>query len=181
MPKLHLGCGKKILKDWINCDINPKENVPSELAPYYKQMDCKQPFQFEDDSIDCIYTEDFIEHFLQPMGLLILVECRRILKKGGVIRISTPNLTYWMKPDKMKERGGSNDSYQTFAPLVATHWLKWKHIVLYTTKFLEETLLFAGFKNITLCEFSKSKHKELKNIDSRQEQEKSNIYLEATK
>ena len=54
MKKLHVGCGEIYLEDWINIDIeSPKADLIHDL---------RKPLPFEDDSIDFIYNEHFIEH-----------------------------------------------------------------------------------------------------------------------
>jgi 2-polyprenyl-3-methyl-5-hydroxy-6-metoxy-1,4-benzoquinol methylase len=46
--------------------------------------------KFEDNFFDVIFMGDLIEHVLSPDDLLL--ECKRILKKNGLLIISTPNL-----------------------------------------------------------------------------------------
>lgn len=51
---------------------------------------------FEDDYFSAIHLGDIIEHVTDPAGLL--KECKRILKKGGIIAISTPNMDcFWAR------------------------------------------------------------------------------------
>ena len=46
--------------------------------------------RFEDDFFDAVVLNDVVEHLSDPKGTL--VEIRRILKKGGVICINTPDI-----------------------------------------------------------------------------------------
>ena len=39
-----------------------------------------------------VFSEHMIEHVSRPDGILMLEECFRILRPGGVVRIVTPNL-----------------------------------------------------------------------------------------
>lgn len=49
---------------------------------------------FEDNFFDCIYLGDLIEHVNDPSKLLL--HCKKILRSGGLIIISTPNLDcFW--------------------------------------------------------------------------------------
>ncbi len=51
---------------------------------------------FEKNYFSVIYLGDIIEHVVDPVALLR--ECKRILKKGGIIVISTPNIDcFWVK------------------------------------------------------------------------------------
>jgi len=51
---------------------------------------------FKDDYFSVIYLGDVIEHVPNPNA--IIKECKRILKKGGIIFISTPNINcFWAR------------------------------------------------------------------------------------
>lgn len=52
--------------------------------------------KFKDNYFSVIYLGDIIEHVVDPIALF--KECKRILKKDGIIVISTPNMDcYWVK------------------------------------------------------------------------------------
>ena len=52
--------------------------------------------KFKDNYFSVIYLGDIIEHVVDPVSLLR--ECKRILKKEGIIIISTPNIDcFWVK------------------------------------------------------------------------------------
>lgn len=60
----------------------------------FEQHDCTKPFiQFADNSVDFIYGGQMIEH-LNPIHQtpVFLKECFRMLKPGGIIRLTTPDL-----------------------------------------------------------------------------------------
>ncbi|RYY12224.1 MAG: methyltransferase domain-containing protein, partial [Chitinophagaceae bacterium] len=44
------------------------------------------------DTVEGINMSHFLEHFTREQGLFILKECHRILKPGGALRISCPDL-----------------------------------------------------------------------------------------
>ena len=83
--KLHVGCGHNILDGWLNADIAPSH-------PGVIYLDATAPFPIASASFDYIYSEHVIQHFPFRAGLAMLSECCRILKPGGVLRLSTPNL-----------------------------------------------------------------------------------------
>ncbi|MDO1448840.1 methyltransferase domain-containing protein [Rhodocytophaga aerolata] len=85
IKKLQIGSYKNIYDGWLNVDINP----PSDSVAF---LDATQPFPFPDASFDYIFTEHMIEHITLSEAENMLCECYRILKKGGKIRISTPNM-----------------------------------------------------------------------------------------
>jgi predicted SAM-dependent methyltransferase len=83
--KLHIGCGHNRLHGWINIDMD--ENLKSDIV-----LDVTKGLPFQDNSISCIHSEDFIEHISLDDGKFFLKECFRVLKPDGVLRIVTPDL-----------------------------------------------------------------------------------------
>ena len=74
--KLHLGCGKVFLDGWENHDSD---------------VDICKPLPFVNDSVDFIFTEHVIEHITPSDGWRFFVECKRVLRVGGVIRTAFPD------------------------------------------------------------------------------------------
>ncbi len=83
--KLHLCCGARNEPGWINMDRDPPADI---------RHDVRVGLPYEDESFTHIYSEHAIEHFTKAEGLQLLRECRRVLKPGGVLRLSTPDLRY---------------------------------------------------------------------------------------
>ena len=50
------------------------------------------PLPFEDRAVDQVFAEHLIEHLTPRNGLLLCAEIRRILRPGGLLRMSTPDL-----------------------------------------------------------------------------------------
>ena len=83
MVKLNLGCGEHIIPNCINVDVTPYSGVNEvvDLSIF--------PWLWKDNSIDGIYANHIIEHFPDPKPFIL--ECHRILKKGGFLRIKVPH------------------------------------------------------------------------------------------
>lgn len=81
---LHLGCGGAILDDWLNTDRDP--------APGAAHLDVTRPFPLPSGSFDRVLCEHVIEHIPLTAGRRMLSECARVLRSGGRIRVSTPDL-----------------------------------------------------------------------------------------
>lgn len=79
---LNLGCGKKHYSNCINIDVR------AEFKPDICANIMNLPFG--DDSVDGIVAEDVVEHFTRENAKKFLCECRRVMKKGAVIKIKTP-------------------------------------------------------------------------------------------
>src|SRR5579863_5675247 len=80
---LQIGAGPHRLAGWLQTDLEP------DLRSVY--LDATKRFPFADGTFDYIVAEHVIEHVRYEDALKMLHECYRVLKNGGVIRISTPN------------------------------------------------------------------------------------------
>src|SRR6266508_4294813 len=82
--KLQIGGALHRLDGWLNTDIDPVAGVMF--------MDATKPFPFADETIQFIYTEHMIEHIPREKATAMLSECYRVMRKGGVLRVTTPDL-----------------------------------------------------------------------------------------
>ncbi len=174
--KLHVGCGNVKLLGWVNIDVEPGA---ADLI-----IDVRKGLPFDDNSVDFIYNEHFIEHLTYEEGQKVLKEFWRVLKKGGVLRIATPDLDYiinkymsnwkdqdwlsWPEYSFIKTRGEMLN--------VSFRW--WGHKYLYNEEDLRRQLDRANFKKIIRCEWGKSKYVELSGLETRKD---SKLILEAEK
>lgn len=86
---VYLGCGNHRMKDFIHVEISlwkHKGGVPDVLA------DITEYIPFPDSSVDLVYSRATMEHLTYTELLNCLLETRRILKKGGHIRMVLPDL-----------------------------------------------------------------------------------------
>tara|TARA_B100000886_G_scaffold335824_1_gene293579 strand:+ start:89095 stop:89916 length:822 start_codon:yes stop_codon:yes gene_type:complete len=84
---LNLACGSKVSDygDWINIDFkSPKPKV--------KEYNILNGLDFDDQFFDVVYSAQFIEHLTYKEAQKVLIDIARILKKGGFIRLVTPDL-----------------------------------------------------------------------------------------
>jgi predicted SAM-dependent methyltransferase len=174
--KLHVGCGKVKFPGWVNIDIEPGA---ADLI-----IDVRKGLPFDDESVDYIYNEHFIEHLTYEECEKVLQEFWRVLKKGGVLRIATPDLDYiidryinnwrdqewltWPEYSFIKTRGEMLN--------ISFRW--WGHKYLYNEEDLRNQLKKANFKKIVRCEWGKSKHASLCGLETRKD---SKLILEAEK
>lgn len=97
---LDIGCGSGYLLDQLSKTVSSRNlwgiDVYSNKKNKkwnYKKADINYPLPFEDNSFNCIVLGEVIEHVPDPDFLL--QECYRVLKKRGILIISTPNLVSW--------------------------------------------------------------------------------------
>jgi len=84
--RLHIGCGSKIKKEWINIDLSPKADIT---------LDARESLPFLENSCSIIYSEHFLEHLDYPGDAnSFLRECYRALEPGGLFSVGVPD-TEW--------------------------------------------------------------------------------------
>ena len=85
LRKLHLGASGNLLPGWLNTDLSVDR-------PGLVYLDATRRFPLPSDSIDYVFSEHMIEHIDYEQAQVMLSECIRVLKPGGTLRTSTPNL-----------------------------------------------------------------------------------------
>ena len=176
MLMLHIGCGDVHFDGWVNIDIASSK---ADLL-----HDLRTPLPYEENSVDFIYNEHFIEHFAVTEGLQILSECFRVLRKGGILRIATIDLRhvllkyffFWRKQDWIKEYG--YEWLKTRTEMVNLCFREWGHQYMYDREELTRRLREVGFHNIRKQRRNKSSYKDLLNRETRKD---SRLILEASK
>ena len=173
--KLHLGSNRTLLNGWLCSDLWPQNNESIFL-------DVTKKLPFEDETFDYAYNEHLIEHLSLNEGIFMIKECFRILKKGGILRIATPDLDVVFK--LFTERGKSfGKSYikwslDNFGPsvgdydpviVVNTLFHNWNHKFLYDMSFLRKILENSGFRDIQQFTYSDSNDINLRNIERHHE------------
>ena len=110
-------------------DINP--DTRSRLKPeiFFFQQDCSEQWQIESESLDVIFTSNFLEH-LPNKGCIekTIEQANRCLKYDGLIICLGPNYKY----------------------LPGAYWDFWDHSVALTESSISEVLKLKGFE-IELC------------------------------
>ena len=115
--KLNLCCGTNLFPGWVNID---KTNVEADYLRHLRDApegfvwppeqqkladavkagqlefirhDVRKGLPYADGSVEAIYVGQAIEHFnRRTEAPALLSECRRVLKPGGSIRLTTPDI-----------------------------------------------------------------------------------------
>lgn len=104
MTKLHLGCGPLSIDGWENHDMD---------------VDLRKPLPWADGSVDFVFTEHCVEHLFQREAWGFFEECWRILRPGGVLRTTVPDIVRLyprLTPEYVrlvKERGWGDGSQRS--------------------------------------------------------------------
>ena len=109
---IHCGSARKLEAGWLNTDIlhiRDREGRGTERsriarishaggdAHYYLEHDSVEPYPCEDESFEWAFAEHFLEHLTPDEAAGWLKDVRRVLKPGGLLRVTTPSLAKYME------------------------------------------------------------------------------------
>ena len=172
--RLHLGCGNHLLDGWANLDFGVADGVI--------RCDLTKPLPVESGSIEAIFTEHFIEHITRAESQRLLADCHRVLERGGVIRISTPNLEALVAQYRLRRTTEWSDVGWTPASpcaLLNEGLRSWGHQYVYDADELSGLLSEAGFTRIRRAGWRESDHAFLRGLETRPFHD--DLILEATR
>lgn len=154
--RIHVGAGQRHLDGWINVDNQALPGVD-------RVVDVRGGLPFSNAS--AIYAEHFLEHLPLDDGLAFLRECRSVLRPDGILRLSTPNLTWVLAShyridDSLPPDQGLFDCLRTNKAFHA-----WGHQFLYNRATLGLALRAAGFANVSFHAYGESPHAELRGLE----------------
>ena len=177
VQRLHWGCGSSARPGWINADVR-------QLPGVNLVCDIRQGLSLPESSVAYAVSV----HALQEIPLADIVpalaELRRVLAPGGVLRLCVPDLNkgiaayqrgdrdYFLVPD--------HDS-NTLGGKFVTHILWYSYSrVMFTSDFIEELLLKAGFSRVNHCAFksTSSSWPDITQLDNREHE---SLFVEAVK
>ena len=113
---LHLGCGQTLLEGWENFDNSLSVRM-AQMPVFFSLLkslrilndeqvrfikfcqekrigfaDVTRRIPAEDSSVDAIYSSHMLEHLSHDQADMFLEECVRVLRPGGILRLSVPDL-----------------------------------------------------------------------------------------
>lgn len=160
--RLHLGCGTNVLTDWVNLDIDARPGVT--------QHDLTKPLPFGNGVADLVYSEHFIEHITFEQGLMLMRDVRRVLKPGGIFRLSTPDMLFLIKQylnRNLNEWANVKWFPRTPCQMVNGGMRLWGHQFLYDEEEMAMQLKAAGFASVQRVNYRESSNPRLSQLESR--------------
>lgn len=152
-----------MLKGWINIDLTfePYEqylkyygdvyyppDIRGDKRDFYAIDITKEGLPLPDNSVAAIFHEDFLEHLDQRSQIIFLAETLRVLKKGGIHRVNTPDLNASMRKHS-NFSVGKNGVY-------VEEWDRHGHKNLLTPNMLSELAILIGYKEVIFTKRNKS-------------------------
>jgi SAM-dependent methyltransferase len=175
--RLNWGCGSEPEGGWINSDV--KEAPGIDIS-----CDILQGLPLESESIDYIASIHALPELPYPSLEPALVELRRVLKPGGVLRLSLPDIekairayldgdaAYFLVPDEdMRSIGGKM--------IVQLTWYGYSRS-MFTFDFIEELLYRAGYQRVAQCGYRETSS-EFEGIVELDNRERESFFVEAFK
>ena len=143
--RLHLGCGERKRKGWVNIDIDKKVK-PDIVA------DAKDLHMFEDESVNEIECCHLLEHLTYPDAVTALKEWYRVLKKRGKLSLELPNFEKCIEILYKKE-GGEAQKFAMigiygYIPDIQKYGISLVHKYGWTRETLTNELREVGFSEI---------------------------------
>jgi ubiquinone/menaquinone biosynthesis C-methylase UbiE len=200
--RLNLGSGPIAFPGWINIDRSPSvwlERVPvmkrilrragvltaSHMQTWSNGIECRdiRALPYRDGSVDAIYSSHTLEHLYLEDARRVVVEARRVLRPGGIIRFALPDAEKWARD--LIDGVGSTDTepgelfnhrllaYPVAAPSTLErlrqafggHVHRWQPTAGMVMKILND----AGFQDVRRCSFREGNLPDVDKIETREE------------
>jgi predicted SAM-dependent methyltransferase len=158
--RLHIGSGPQSLSGWVNIDIVRYPGVD-------RILDVRRGLPFKD--VRFIFAEHFVEHLDLNDAMYLFLECRRVLRDDGVLRLSTPNLDWVWASHYGAAASSEEEVRDCFKLNGAFHG--WGHRFLYNEATLRSLLLDAGFATVACSGYGESSHAELRGLERHERSE----------
>ncbi|MGB9234779.1 MAG: methyltransferase domain-containing protein [Terriglobales bacterium] len=152
---LHLGCGPKYLRGFVNIDGNLFNKIDLWL-------DVRNGLPFRSNSVDSIYSTHMFEHFYPDELSRLLQECRRVLKPDSGIRLIVPNLESAILAYSQSQSGWFDDSFPRHFDSLGGRFSNFvfcdgQHRAAFDFTYLDEVLRKAGFRVVERSTEGKSR------------------------
>jgi predicted SAM-dependent methyltransferase len=164
--RLNIGSSGEHVDGWINADLlrDPEGRC--------LRMDATEPWPFEDGAAEAINSEHVVEHLDRAAAPVFFAEAFRVLRPGGVIRTSTPNLRGIAEaylaadPATLDAHHAHGYEARNHADLLNNYVHMHGHRHVYDFETLALLLGDAGFEQIERAEFGDSRHALLRGVDT---------------
>ena len=190
LPGLQIGGQGRMFRACLNLDLcrlsdrHGRSTKPGRIfrvnrRDYYMEQDATKKLPFAAASFEWVYAEHFVEHITQPQAVAWLKEVRRILKPGGLLRLTTPDLRHYVEgyldPAAAFFKAHRAEMWKMGCPPMETRraWMVnqifrfWGHRWIYDLDELAYVVRKAGFSpgSFARCAFRKGSDREVCGLD----------------
>ena len=162
-PRLQIGAGPLGLPGWLNSDL-----IAGDIY-----LDLVRPLALPDEGFAYAFGEHVIEHIPERTAFSLLRELHRILRPGGVLRLTTPDLQKLIAIYEDRNPVIDRESYSRWlsglvgrpreraCQVLNDNLRLWGHRYVYDEQDLTARLREAGFAEVRREEPGQSGHEEL--------------------
>ena len=152
-PRLNWGCGAHPEPGWVNSDL--KDGPGIELS-----CDIRDGLPVADETFDYVVSIHALPMISYGELVPVLQELRRVLRRGGVLRLGLPDLerairayqggdrSYFLVPDE-------DEATLSGKLITQLLWYGWT-VTLFTEEFALDLLQRAGFRDVRPCPFQRT-------------------------
>jgi predicted SAM-dependent methyltransferase len=152
--KLHLGCGKRYLPDFVHVDRADFPHIDFRCGADSLPM-------FESESAELIYSSHMLEYFDRTEVRRVLDEWKRVLCPGGVLRLGVPDfealVEVYIQTKKLDMILGPLYGRMEIAGTGATIY----HKTAYDFASLQQLLEECGFRDVRRYDWRETIHNEV--------------------
>ncbi|HWO15205.1 MAG TPA: methyltransferase domain-containing protein [Solirubrobacterales bacterium] len=166
-PRLQFGAGPNGLPGWLNSDLTSGDIY----------LDLGRPLPLPDASFAYAFGEHVIEHISETAGEVLMAELYRVLKPGGVLRLTTPDLKKIIAIYEDRNPRIGRDEYMRFLGEITgkevdrpcqalnAYLRSWGHRYVYDEEDLVAKLRKHGFDPVERREPGESPHLALRGVE----------------
>jgi predicted SAM-dependent methyltransferase len=179
--RLNVGPGDNHLEGWVGLDLLPARPALG--------MDAARRWPVADEAAAAVNSEHLVEHLTPEGARAYFAEAYRVLRPGGVIRTSTPNLRGLCEllleadPATLDVHRRHGYGAATHGDMINNYFYSWGHRRIYDFETLRHLLTEAGFTEVEETSFGTSRHAVLHGIDRHDPDrlERTVLWLDAVK
>jgi hypothetical protein len=153
--RVNIGCGKDVRQGWWNVDY-------IYFAGVDEIRDATRPWRHRD--LEYVFCEHFIEHLTLFQAIDFLTHAGNAMREGGVIRVSTPNLTTVIR-ESYELAPGSEVKRLHDTIDINSCFHAYGHQFLFSAEFLRFVLDELGFEDVRQHNFGESERPELHGLE----------------
>ena len=153
--QLHLGCGKRHIPGFIHIDLDDFPHID------YRSGIDRLPM-FADEAAELIYCCHALQYFDRTEAREVLSEWRRVLRTGGTLRCSVPDVDALARVYQ-----NTDDLNEILGPLYGRIVVRTTegnpvlyHRTAYDYRSLEQLLLETGFRSVCRYDWRQTIHKD---------------------